>query len=83
MLDFYGLGTGLPGTPVPPGWPSIAKAARVEQAIKSDICELVPDLRPDMRFVPYVQLHEYEDCLSAIRTDSQKRSGGRILQQIS
>jgi hypothetical protein len=63
MLDFYGLGPGFPGTPVPIGLTSIAKAARVEQAMKADVCELVPDLRPDVRFLPYVQMHEYEGLL--------------------
>lgn len=41
MLDFYGLGPGFPGTPLSPGLPSVAKAARVEQAMKADVCELV------------------------------------------
>ena len=63
MLDFYGLGEGFPGTPVPPNMVNLAKVARVEQAIKADICELVPDLRPDLRFLPYIQLHEYEGLL--------------------
>ncbi|MGA1984491.1 MAG: DUF4276 family protein [Acidobacteriaceae bacterium] len=63
MLDFYGLGPGFPGTPVPPGMPSIAKATRIEQAMKADVCDFAPDLRPDVRFVPYVQLHEYEGLL--------------------
>lgn len=63
MLDFYGLGPGFPGAPVPPGLPSIHKATRIERAMKADICELVPDLRPDLRFVPYIQLHEYEGLL--------------------
>jgi hypothetical protein len=63
MLDFYGLGPGFPGTPVPPGLPSTAKATLVERAMKADVCQLAPDLRPDVRFVPYVQLHEYEGLL--------------------
>jgi hypothetical protein len=63
MLDFYGLGPGFPGTLVPMGLPSIAKAVRIEEAIKADVCRLVPDLRPDVRFLPYVQLHEYEGLL--------------------
>ena len=63
MLDFYGLGPGFPGTPVPTGMSSIDKAARIEKAMKADICELVPDLRPDVRFAPYIQLHEYEGLL--------------------
>jgi hypothetical protein len=39
------------------------KVMRIEQAIKADICEQVPDLRPDVRFLPYLQLHEFEGLL--------------------
>ena len=63
MLDFYGLGKGFPGTPVPPDLSNIDKVTHLEQAIKADICELIPDLRPDVRFLPYLQLHEYEGLL--------------------
>ncbi len=63
MLDFYGLGQGFPGTPVPANLSSIAKVTHLEQAIKADICDLIPDLRPDLRFLPYIQLHEYEGLL--------------------
>ncbi|SPE35959.1 conserved hypothetical protein [Candidatus Sulfopaludibacter sp. SbA6] len=63
MLDFYGLGGGFPGTPVPSGVPNLAKVTRIEQAVKADIGERIPDLRPDLRFLPYIQLHEYEALL--------------------
>jgi Domain of unknown function (DUF4276) len=35
----------------------------VEQAVKDDICEALPGLRADLRFIPYLQLHEYEPIL--------------------
>jgi hypothetical protein len=63
MLDFYGLGEGFPGTPVPVHLASIAKARHIEEAIKADICELIPAFRPDVRLLPYIQLHEYEGLL--------------------
>jgi hypothetical protein len=63
MLDFYGLGPGFPGTPLSPNLPNIEKVRRVEAAVKHDICEAIPDFRPDLRFVPYLQLHEYEGLL--------------------
>src|SRR5207253_9387447 len=37
MLDFYGLGEGFPGTPLPPNLKNIAKVVRIEQALKADI----------------------------------------------
>ena len=63
MIDFYGLGSGFPGTPVPAALPSIRKVERIETAVKNDICGLIPDLRPDVRLIPYLSLHEYEALL--------------------
>jgi hypothetical protein len=63
LLDFYGLGQGFPGMPLPPNLPNIEKARRIETAVKDDICHDIPDFRPDVRFVPYLQLHEYEGLL--------------------
>jgi hypothetical protein len=34
MLDFYGLGSGFPGNPVPPNLSNVAKATHRERAIK-------------------------------------------------
>lgn len=63
MLDFYGLGKGFPGTPVPPNLPNVNKVAHIEKAVKQDIIDAVPDLIPEVRFLPYIQLHEYEGLL--------------------
>jgi len=63
MLDFYGLGKGFPGTPLPPNLTNIGKVRRIEDAFKEDICNRIRDFRPDFRFLPYVQLHEYEGLL--------------------
>ncbi len=63
MIDLYGLGAGYPGHP-PPGYLSnIEKVRHVEQAVKKYICDQIPDLRADRRFIPYLQLHEYEAIL--------------------
>ena len=63
MLDFYGLGKGFPGTPLPSNLSNLDKVTRIEQALKQDIIAQAPDLRPDVRFLPYLQLHEYEGLL--------------------
>ena len=63
MLDFYGLGKGFPGTPLPPNLSNVDKVLRLERAMKEDIIAEVPGLRPDVRFLPYLQLHEYEGLL--------------------
>ncbi len=62
MIDFYGLGAGFPGH-TPPILSNIAKVQHIEKAVKDDICEDVPELRPDLRFIPDLQLHEYESLL--------------------
>ena len=36
MLDFYGLGAGFPGMPLPPNLENLSKVARIEQAVKDD-----------------------------------------------
>ena len=63
MLDFYGIGGGFPGTPQPPNLPNLDKVVRIENAVKADIVAQVADARPDIRFLPYLQLHEYEALL--------------------
>jgi hypothetical protein len=57
------LGEGFPGNAAQTNLLSIEKAKRIEQAIKSDICNLIPSYRPDVRLLPYIQLHEYEGLL--------------------
>ncbi len=63
MLDLYGLGPGFPGMPLPSHLPNIEKVVRIEDAFKEDICNIIPEFRPDIRFLPYLQLHEYEGLL--------------------
>jgi hypothetical protein len=63
MLDYYGLGRGFPGTPVPEHLRSVQKAEHIERAVKEDICRQIPDFRPDVRLIPYLCLHEFEGLL--------------------
>ncbi len=64
MVDLYGLGAGFPGHPPPDHLSNIDKVRHVERAVKQDICgDLLENLRPDARFIPYLQLHEYEAIL--------------------
>ena len=63
MLDFYGLGSDFPGTPLPDNLRNLEKVNRIEQALKAAIVDEYPDLRGDLRFLPYLQLHEYEGLL--------------------
>ena len=63
MFDFYGMGKDFPGTPLPPDLSNVDKVVRLERAMREDIIAEAPDLRPDVRFLPYLQLHEYEGLL--------------------
>ncbi|HEX3681332.1 MAG TPA: DUF4276 family protein [Bryobacteraceae bacterium] len=61
MLDFYGLGQDFPGKPLPSNLSSLEKGERIEKAVKEDISRQLLDA--ELRFIPYVQLHEYEGLL--------------------
>ena len=63
MLDFYGLGKDFPGTPLPPNLSNLDKVTHIEQAVSGDIIAQAPGLRPDVRFIPHPQLHEFEGLL--------------------
>lgn len=63
MIDLYGLGKGFPGTPPPNHLTNLEKVRHIESAFKDDICGQISGFRPDLRFIPYLQLHEYEGLL--------------------
>ena len=63
MLDYYGLGVGFPGTSPSGTLSNSGKVRHIEAAIQADMCAQVPELRPDLRLLPYLQLHEYEALL--------------------
>jgi hypothetical protein len=63
MIDLYGLGEGFPETPPPSHLNNLEKVRHIERAFKDDICKRIPGFRTDLRFIPYLQLHEYEGLL--------------------
>ncbi len=63
MIDYYGLGRGFPGTPVPSHLQNVQKVEHIERAVMDDVCRQIPDFRPDVRLIPYLSLHEYEGLL--------------------
>jgi len=62
MIDYYGLDGGFPGTPVG-RLPPIDCVEHIERCIMADIQARIPEYRPDVRFIPYLSLHEYEALL--------------------
>jgi hypothetical protein len=63
MLDLYGLGGGFPGLPVPTNQSGLQRAQSIERAIYDDILAAIPEFRPERRFYPYLQVHEFEGLL--------------------
>jgi hypothetical protein len=55
MYDFYGLPRDFPGCDSAPGKDGYSRVKRVEEAMADDI--------NDPRFIPYIQLHEFEGLL--------------------
>lgn len=63
IFDLYGLETGFPGTVPPNGLLAAQKAVHIENAVLQDIVSIAPELRADVRLIPYLQVHEYEGLL--------------------
>ena len=63
MIDFFRLPDTFPGMPTPANISTINKAILLENAFFEDINRSIEDkLRPD-RFIPYIQMHEFEGLL--------------------
>lgn len=83
MFDLYGLGDGFPEMPLPANLSGLEKATRIEKGIYQDIISTIPDLRPDIRFFPYLQVHEYEGLLfSNPETFANALGKGTLSQQL-
>lgn len=63
MFDYYGLPDNFPGLPIRGNYQSAEKAEIIEQALKQDIIQALDySIDPD-RFIPYIQIHEFEALL--------------------
>lgn len=62
LFDFYGIGDGFPS--VDGAMASTAsKVASIEAAMLQEIIQEIPEYRPEVRFIPYIQIHEFEGLL--------------------
>ena len=75
-VDLYGLGHDFPGMPLTDNMSGLEKATHIEEEISLDIFAIIPDLRPDIRLIPYLQVHEYEGLLFS-DTDAFAKALGR------
>jgi hypothetical protein len=64
MFDYFRLDPGWPGNISMPGSPTaIEKADKIETATFERIKELFPDYNVGGRFIPYIEMHEFEALL--------------------
>ena len=64
MFDYFRLDPGWPGNVDMQGCPTaIEKAERIENATLAKIGELFPDHNVEGRFIPYIEMHEFEALL--------------------
>lgn len=63
MFDFYALPSTFPGMPVAPGPNTLEKVCHLENALYQDIATSVGDRYRYDRFIPYIQMHEFEALL--------------------
>ncbi len=63
MFDYYGMPDSWPGRRQAAGEVHNRKASTVEDAIKADIVKRLGENFNPRRFVPYIQMHEFEALL--------------------
>jgi hypothetical protein len=63
MFDYYGMPTDWPGRDAAGSQTHFQKAATVEDAVLNDIVAAMGDAFNQQRFIPYVQMHEFEALL--------------------
>ncbi len=63
MFDYYGMPAKWPGREAASGKPHSEKACTVERRIKKRIAESMDVDSGQTRFIPYVQMHEFEALL--------------------
>src|ERR1700731_3845669 len=63
LIDFYGLGRGFPAIPPDRSRTPHDRVMFLERALYDDVVSEVAELQPDRRFIPYIQLHEFEALL--------------------
>jgi hypothetical protein len=63
LIDLYGIGEGFPGQLLAPTASGQTRVINIETGILADIVRLIPEHRPDVRLIPYVQPYEFEGLL--------------------
>lgn len=91
MFDYYGMPLDWPGRKESSEQPHGHRAGTVERRVKAAIAEALPDDLSSNRFIPYVQMYEFEALLFAeprtlaqvVSRDARPTRITRELQRIS
>lgn len=87
MLDYSGMPSDWPGRAAASSLPVPNRAEAGETAIAQDFCARMGDSFDPRRFIPYVQLHEFEAILfagpSELAEAAQSPNAARPLQEIA
>ena len=76
MIDLFRIDTDWPGfEALPENASGAEKVTRIEQATAAEIQKRHPDWNVDERFIPYIQLHEFEALLFAAPAELSRVSG--------
>ncbi len=63
LIDLYGIGGGFPQQPGGSADTSVARVEHLEASLAAEIQSNASLHRPELRFSPYVQMHEFEGLL--------------------
>jgi hypothetical protein len=63
MFDYFRLPDDFPGFPITGNYQPVQKAEIIEHAFKEDIVQTLGKASIPDRFIPYIQIHEFEALL--------------------
>lgn len=64
MFDYFRIAPDWPGRAgIPDNLPATRKAEKLEKATKKKLKEIYSDYNVDKRFIPYIEMHEFEALL--------------------
>ena len=67
FVDYYGIKKGWPGRDLEEAdriaLSAAQKAQRVNDATLQEVCRIFNDYRPDLRFIPFIAMYEFEALL--------------------
>lgn len=79
MFDYFQLESNWPGNEKTPGkLTAIRKAEKIEAATLTEIEKLIPEHNIRKRFIPYIEMHEFEALLFSDASKLAEKMGVRL-----